>query len=348
MSTRLLVERVRQDAENKESAAVAKSKLLTSINALLAFIAESSDASVGGKPLFQAIVVVFNDKAHTPKDVVEALSLIERLSKSNELCKILLNLTPLDEVFVEVKNRVRESEKLNTFMKSLKAVKDSDRAKKLIEAGESGDATSVATHTHTHKHNQGDPRTFTSMALEFVELYILAFKSMPAIESHDLPAFRSLFVDIIKTCKPLSNMVVANLSMFQSRLLELMKDVCANKGPDQAELAELCQFVDSMAICRTGLLTIADQIASLMKLVRCEEIRELRDLIHSNNKGKCLEGLANTAVELERFLVDGQFQPDGSRMARASSGIACRTLLEYGQCAGESDQVILAVCSSHC
>ena len=73
------------------------------------------------------------------------------------------------------------------FMKSLEAVKESDKAKELIDFGDSGDATSVT--TQTYNHNNGDARNFTSISLEFVELYILAFKSMPAIETHDLPRF---------------------------------------------------------------------------------------------------------------------------------------------------------------
>ena len=186
--------------------------------------------------------------------------------------------------------------------------------------------------------------------MEFVEIYTGVFKGMPEIDASGFLRFEPLFAGIIKSCEPLHKMVLANLTLFENRLLDLMKNVCADHGPVGGELAELLPFVESMKLCRNGLVCIAEKITSMMKTVNCSDFEELKNWILTTKRGKCLESLVNAAAELHRFLVDGTLQVDGTRMAQAStlSGSACRTLLEFGGCAGEADKVILAACSSHC
>ena len=330
LSSRLLSQEIRQNAENKELASIAKAKLLSMLNNILPLVTDV-DVDDEGKKVLKATVVVFNDKAYTYAEVLDALSLIEKLSKHNELCKVLLNLTPFDEIFLEVKNRIRESEKVGTFVKSIEAVKDSDKAQALQALNDAS-----------------DPRDWASIALGFVEAYGLAFKSMPEVNASDLPSFEPVFADIINSCLPLYKMVSSNLALFETQLLEVMKDVGAETAPDQAELAELSQFLGSMTICRTSLLAMVEQISALTKMVNCQASDVLKDWVHMARKGKCMEALVNAAAELQRYLLGGKLMVDGNRMARASvlSTCACSTLLELGQCAGEADKVIFAICSS--
>ena len=350
ISSRLAAEEIRQNSEKKEAAPIAKAKVLAMLNNILPLVTDV-DAEVEGKKVFKAIVVVFNDKAYTCQEALDALSIIEKLSKHNELCKVLLNLTPFDEIFLEVKNRIRESEKISAFIKSIEAVKDSNKAQQPKANSELGGHEPFATTDNTCKHNKGSSTALVSSVMALVEANGIAFKSMPEVDVSDLPSFELIFADMISSCKPLCDVVSQNMRLFESRLLEAMKNVGAESPPDQAELTELSQFLGSMTMCRTGLrlLTIVQQTSSMFMTVNCQANDELNAWAHIARKGKCMDSLVVAAGELQGYLKEGKLMvEDGARMERASAlcTCACSTLLAFGHCAGEADAVILAVCFS--
>ena len=323
ISSRLAAEEIRQNSENKESAPIAKAKVLAMLNNILPLVTDV-DAEVEGKKVFKAIVVVFNDKAYTCQEALDALSIIEKLSKHNELCKVLLNLTPFDEIFLEVKNRIRESEKISAFIKSIEAVKDSDKAQELKANSELGGHEPFATTDNTCKHNKGSSTALVSSVMALVEAYGIAFKSMPEVDVSDLPSFELIFADMISSCKPLCDVVSQNMRLFESRLLETMKNVGAESPPDQAELTELSQFLGSMTMCRTGLLTIVQQISSMLMTVNCQANDELKAWAHIARKGKCMDSLVVAAGELQGYLKEGKLMvEDGARMKRAPALCTC-------------------------
>ena len=128
-----------------------------------------------------------------------------------------------------------------------------------------------------------------------MEAYGIAFKSMPEVDVSDLPSFELIFADMISSCKPLCDVVSQNMRLFESRLLETMKNVGAESPPDQAELTELSQFLGSMTMCRTGLLTIVQQISSMFMTVNCQANDELKAWAHFARKGKCMDSLVVAA-----------------------------------------------------
>ena len=76
ISSRLDAEEIRQNSEKKEAAPIAKAKVQAMLNNILPLVTDV-DAEVEGKKVFKAIVVVFNDKAYTCQEALDALSIIE-------------------------------------------------------------------------------------------------------------------------------------------------------------------------------------------------------------------------------------------------------------------------------
>ena len=323
---RLVTEKVRLSVENKETATVAKDSATRLCNALIPHIGGSI------KKLLEAVVCVLQDRRHSTTDVVASLVIIDG-NKHNELVKVLTNLEPLDSVISAARKYAAESQRLGEFISELDAIGKSEKTVELDARVKAGDQTQAA-----------------EVAINIVETYVQAFKSMPAANPGDLAPFVQIFTHIAALLQPLIDSVVTSGVAFSEALTKLMSvDNVKEHGPETQPLRELMDACHT-GVAKAGLQKIFELVKGMTHVTKCEMPPALVRGSDAIEKGLCYEAVGQAALELKGYLRDGKLEPTQLRLERASSlsGKACKTMAALKAC--ETDQVpsVMCMCCKRC